>query len=113
MAIADLGFAQALLTGERRLLELVATGEPLPVVLDALCTIAEATGSGLHCSILLVDRHARASSTSRSADRAINPDLERFYAKRANAKTTELMSSHGAFLSRPRDVVKVIEEAAQ
>jgi signal transduction histidine kinase len=59
MAIADLGFAQALLTGERRLLELVATGEPLPVVLDALCTIAEATGSGLHCSILLVDRHAR------------------------------------------------------
>lgn len=45
MAIADLGFAQALLTGERRLLELVATGEPLPVVLDALCTIAEATGS--------------------------------------------------------------------
>ena len=59
MAIADLGFAQALLTGERRLLELVATGEPLPVVLDALCTIAEATGSGLHCSILHVDRHAR------------------------------------------------------
>jgi C4-dicarboxylate-specific signal transduction histidine kinase len=59
MAIADLGFAQALLTGERRLLELVAAGEPLPVVLDAVCTIAEATGSGLHCSILLVDRHAR------------------------------------------------------
>ena len=46
-------------------------------------------------------------------DRAINPDLERFYAKRANAKTTELMSSHVAFLSRPREVVKVIEEAAQ
>ena len=46
-------------------------------------------------------------------DRAINPDLERFYAKRANAKTTELMSSHVPFLSRPRDVVKVIEEAAQ
>jgi hypothetical protein len=46
-------------------------------------------------------------------DRAINPDLERFYAQRANARTTELMSSHVAFLSRPRDVVKVIEEAAQ
>jgi pimeloyl-ACP methyl ester carboxylesterase len=46
-------------------------------------------------------------------DRAINPDLERFYAKRANAKTTELMSSHVPFLSRPRDVVKVIEEAAE
>lgn len=48
-----------------------------------------------------------------SQDRAIHPDLERFYAKRANAKTTELVSSHVPFLSRPRDVVKVIEEAAQ
>jgi pimeloyl-ACP methyl ester carboxylesterase len=46
-------------------------------------------------------------------DRAIAPDLERFYAKRANAKTTEIMSSHVAFLSHPRDVVKVIEAAAQ
>ena len=45
--------------------------------------------------------------------RAINPDLERFYAQRAKAKTTEIMASHVAFLSRPRDVVKVIEEAAQ
>ncbi|HEY0781110.1 MAG TPA: GAF domain-containing protein, partial [Thermoanaerobaculia bacterium] len=58
-AIADLGFASALLAGERRLLELVAGGEPLPVVLDALCTIAEATGSGVHCSILLVDEGNR------------------------------------------------------
>jgi hypothetical protein len=40
-AIADLGFAATLLAGERRLLELVAAGEPLSVVLDALCTIAE------------------------------------------------------------------------
>jgi len=74
MAIADLGFAQALLTGERRLLELVATGEPLPVVLDALCTIAEATGSGLHCSILLVDRQARFHF---GAGRTMPPGFER------------------------------------
>ena len=46
-------------------------------------------------------------------DRAIAPDLERFYAKRANARTTEIMSSHVPFLSHPRDVVKVIEAAAQ
>ena len=57
LAIADRGFAAALLAGERRLLELVAAGEPLPVVLDALCTIAEATGSGVHCSILLIDEN--------------------------------------------------------
>lgn len=59
MPIADLGFAEALLAGERRLLELVAAGEPLAVVLDALCTIAEANGSGVHCSILLVDEKGR------------------------------------------------------
>ena len=59
VAIADWGFAEALLAGERRLLELVAAGEPLPVVLDALCAIAETTGSGAHCSILLVGENAR------------------------------------------------------
>lgn len=46
-------------------------------------------------------------------DRAITPDLERFYAKRANARTTEIMSSHVPFLSHPHDVVKVIEAAAE
>jgi pimeloyl-ACP methyl ester carboxylesterase len=46
-------------------------------------------------------------------DRAINPDLERFYAKRANAKTTELASSHVSFLSHPSEVAKVIEDAAK
>lgn len=48
-----------------------------------------------------------------SKDRAINPDLERFYAKRAGAKTTEIASSHVAFLSHPQEVVKVIENAAR
>jgi pimeloyl-ACP methyl ester carboxylesterase len=48
-----------------------------------------------------------------SNDRAINPDLERFYAKRAGAKTTEIASSHVAFLSHPQEVVKVIESAAR
>ena len=48
-----------------------------------------------------------------SNDRAINPDLERFYAKRANAKTTEIASSHVSFLSHPKEVAKVIEAAAQ
>lgn len=46
-------------------------------------------------------------------DRAINPDLERFYAKRMNAKTTEIKSSHVPFLSHPAEVVKVIEQAAK
>lgn len=46
-------------------------------------------------------------------DRAINPDLERFYAKRMNAKTTEIKSSHVPFLSHPKEVIKVIEEAGK
>jgi len=46
-------------------------------------------------------------------DRAINPDLERFLAKRMNAKTTEINSSHVPFLSHPKEVVKIIEEAAK
>jgi len=46
-------------------------------------------------------------------DRAISPDLERFLAKRMNAKTTELNSSHVPFLSHTKEVVKIIEEAAR
>jgi len=46
-------------------------------------------------------------------DRAISPDLERFYAKRMNAKTTELNSSHVPFLSHTQEVVKVIEQASK
>ena len=45
-------------------------------------------------------------------DHAINPDAERFYAKRANAKTTEVASSHVVFLSHPDAVVSVIVAAA-
>jgi pimeloyl-ACP methyl ester carboxylesterase len=45
-------------------------------------------------------------------DKAINPDVERFYAKRANAKTTEVASSHVVFLSHPDTVVSVIVDAA-
>jgi len=59
IAIDDLKLAEALLAGERRLLEMVATGEPLANVLHALCNIAEATGSGVHCSILLIDSDAK------------------------------------------------------
>ncbi len=59
IAIDDLKQAEALLAGEKRLLEMVARGDPLLVVLDALCRIAEATGSGVHCSILLIDAEGR------------------------------------------------------
>jgi pimeloyl-ACP methyl ester carboxylesterase len=47
-----------------------------------------------------------------SEDQAINPDLERFYAKRIGATTTEIRSSHVPFLSHPQEVAKVITAAA-
>ena len=45
-------------------------------------------------------------------DSIINPDLERFFAKRMNARITEIRSSHVIFLSHPQAVVRVIREAA-
>ena len=45
-------------------------------------------------------------------DRAINPDLERFYAKRMGASTTEIRASHVAFISHPEEVARFIERAA-
>jgi pimeloyl-ACP methyl ester carboxylesterase len=45
-------------------------------------------------------------------DHAINPDLERFFAKRMKATITELDSSHVPFISQPTEVVKIIEDAA-
>jgi pimeloyl-ACP methyl ester carboxylesterase len=46
-------------------------------------------------------------------DHAINPDLERFYAKRMKAHTTEVKSSHIMYISHAADVARVIEEAAR
>ncbi|MGI5522228.1 alpha/beta hydrolase [Micromonospora sp. CA-259024] len=48
-----------------------------------------------------------------SADRTINPDVERFGYRRAGMITTEMDSSHLVMLSRPKDVVAMIREAIQ
>jgi pimeloyl-ACP methyl ester carboxylesterase len=45
-------------------------------------------------------------------DRTINPDLERFMAKRMNARTIELKSSHLSMISHPEEITKLILEAA-
>lgn len=47
------------------------------------------------------------------SDQAIHPELERFFAKRMNAKTTEVESSHVPFLSQPEVVANLIKEAAK
>jgi pimeloyl-ACP methyl ester carboxylesterase len=48
-----------------------------------------------------------------SEDKTINPDLEAMMAKRANAKTTVVKSSHVAMLAKPKEVTAVILEAAR
>jgi pimeloyl-ACP methyl ester carboxylesterase len=46
-------------------------------------------------------------------DRTINPDLERFMAKRMGAKTIEVKSSHVSLISHPDEITGLILEAAQ
>jgi pimeloyl-ACP methyl ester carboxylesterase len=46
-------------------------------------------------------------------DRTINPDLERFMAKRMGAKTIEVKASHLSLISHPEEITRLILEAAQ
>ena len=47
-------------------------------------------------------------------DRIINPDLERWYAKRAHSHKVEVEgASHAVYVSHPKEVAALIEEAAQ
>jgi pimeloyl-ACP methyl ester carboxylesterase len=46
-------------------------------------------------------------------DRTISPDLERWYASRAKSHTIEIAgASHSVYISHPKEVAAVIEEAA-
>jgi pimeloyl-ACP methyl ester carboxylesterase len=47
------------------------------------------------------------------ADRTINPELERWYATRANSHKVEVSgASHAVYVSRPKEVAALIEQAA-
>jgi pimeloyl-ACP methyl ester carboxylesterase len=45
-------------------------------------------------------------------DRTINPDLERFMAKRMGARTIEVKASHLSLISHPEEIARLILEAA-
>ena len=67
---------------------------------------------------LLADKTTHAAWRSKPSwyvvstqDRTINPDLQRFMAKRMGAKTVELNASHLSLISQPDAVTKVILEA--
>lgn len=47
-----------------------------------------------------------------TADRTINPDLQRYMTRRAGSKIVDINGSHVAFIAHPAEVAKVIEQAA-
>jgi pimeloyl-ACP methyl ester carboxylesterase len=85
---------------------------------EADVAVAAATQKPLNSSVFKASVPVAAWKTIPSwyvvskRDHAINPDLERFYAKRMNAHTSEIDSSHVAFISHPKEIAAVIEEAA-
>src|ERR1044072_1351273 len=76
-AVEDRQQAEALLAGENRLLEMLATGCTLSEILDALCRLIEDIASGSLCGIVLVDplnnrlRHGAAPSLPLSYNQSI------------------------------------------
>jgi PAS domain S-box-containing protein len=76
--IEDRKQAEALLAGEKRVLEMVAGEGSLTGILDALCKFVEATAIGCYCSILLVDptgkrlQHAAAPSLPASFNESLH-----------------------------------------
>jgi hypothetical protein len=52
--IDDRKRAEALLAGEKRLLEMVVGGHSMSEILEALCRLVESTASGFYCSVVLV-----------------------------------------------------------
>jgi PAS domain S-box-containing protein len=69
---------EAILAGERQLLEMVAAGIELPKVLATLCGIVEAQTDGMRCSVLVLDpdgvhlRHGAAPSLPQAYIEAID-----------------------------------------
>jgi PAS domain S-box-containing protein len=76
--IHDRKRAEALLAGEKQLLEMITRGSPLTAVLARLCRIVESATPECHCAVLLVDptgtklHHAAAPSLPASYTAAID-----------------------------------------
>jgi signal transduction histidine kinase/FixJ family two-component response regulator len=68
--------AEALLAGEKRILEMIAKGDLLPAILDALCQLVEEQLPDVISSVLLLDgdrlRHGGAPSLPKSYNGAID-----------------------------------------
>ena len=76
LALAQREHSEALLAGEKRILEMVAKGIALGDILDSLCRLVEEQASGVLASILLLDgqqlRHGGAPSLPKAYTDAID-----------------------------------------
>jgi PAS domain S-box-containing protein len=77
MDVTERKQAEMLLSGEKRLLEMIARGASLLHILDALCRLVEELANGSLCSILLLDsnnrlRHGAAPSLPAKYNEAID-----------------------------------------
>ena len=76
--IEDRKLAEAMLAGEKRLLEMMARGDALVLILDALCRLVEEQSGNVLCSVLMLDpdgihlRHGAAPSLPRSYTDAVD-----------------------------------------
>lgn len=57
-------------------------------------------------------RHKPSFYAVSTEDRTIDPDLQRFMARRMNARTIEINSSHVSLISHPREIAGLILEAS-
>jgi len=57
--ITERKHAEALLNGQKRVLEMIATGYSLNYILDGLCRVIEEHSNGMLCSVLLLDEDHR------------------------------------------------------
>ena len=73
--------------------------------LSRLCLIAASL-------LMLGTGTAMASTVAPVKAKTINPDLERFLAKRMNASTIELPSSHLSLASHAKEITDLIPEAS-
>jgi pimeloyl-ACP methyl ester carboxylesterase len=90
-----------------------AAGVPKPVADFMAISQVPIFGEALHAKVTVASWKDKPSyAVVAQKDRMINPDLERFMAKRAQSQTIELAGPHAIFLLRPREIAALIEKAA-
>jgi len=90
-----------------------AAGVPKPVADFMAISQVPIFGEALHAKVTVASWKDKPSYVVvAKQDRMINPDLERFMAKRAQSQSIELAGPHAIFLLHPREVAALIEKAA-